>query len=371
MERQTAAEIYANDFGVSVDEALRRLDRQSELSALLDQLTTAESSRLAGSGFSHAPAFEAWIFLKGTDVASHAAKQIADAHPDLTIRTGASYTRDELLQLAAELSGRTQTSHTMSDSIRADMTGIGIDQRNNKVVVSIEPAKFNLYSTSDLPSEVAASVTFVAERAPVHEYIRGGQSVGGCTSGFAVADDSDPDDRGMTTAGHCSWPDDMHGHDVTVVRARHNSRVDALWFRPDDADVEVRDDYRCGHNNNAICDLTDVDYTPEEDRFVCHYGKTTGYSCGTIADATFQPPASYCPGPHCNATFIKITGSSLLACGGDSGGPWFASGGVAIGVHSGSANFVDEDDCDDVVAYAIASRSDETESQLSVEFVTD
>ena len=82
------------------------------------------------------------------------------------------------------------------------MTGIGIDQRNNRVIVSIEPSKFNLYSKSDLPSEAASVVRITAERAPVPEYIRGGQAVGGCTSGFAVTDDSDPDDRGMTTAGH-------------------------------------------------------------------------------------------------------------------------------------------------------------------------
>lgn len=368
LERQTAARSYSRDYGVSVDEALRRLDRQGELSKILDQLAETESARLAGSGFAHKPDFEAWILLKGPADASSSARQIAGSHDDVVIHTGAQHTREELKQLAAELSGREMTDRTLAAGIRADMTGIGLDQRNNRIVVSIDPSKFHLHSTGDLPSGVAPSVNLIAVKAPELGHIRGGQAVGGCTSAFAVADDSDPDDEGMTTAGHCSSATEMHNHDISDVRSRFNARVDAKWFRPDDSNVAVSNLYRCS-SSPTYCALDEVVYNPQEDQYVCHYGKNSGYSCGSIEDSAFAPPSPYCAGSSCQSSYLKISGDDLYGCRGDSGGPWFASGGKGIGIHSGASSS-DQDNCNIVINYAIASRLGETESQLSVAFQT-
>lgn len=88
---------------------------------------------------------------------------------------------------------------------------------------------------------------------------------------------------------------------------------------------------------------------PKND-FLCHYGRTTGFSCGEV-QATSVPIASTASDgvkicntnkASCNATFIKIS-DKYLNCGqGDSGGPVFSfnpvdnSGGyAAYGILSG------------------------------------
>jgi len=67
---------------------------------------------------------------------------------------------------------------------------------------------------------------------------------------------------------------------------------------------------------------------------VCKYGRTTGYTCGTIETKQFDPDGS---GTLFNATFIYVDGGSVnLSEGEDSGGPWFY-GTTAYGVHKGGS----------------------------------
>lgn len=64
----------------------------------------------------------------------------------------------------------------------------------------------------------------------------------------------------------------------------------------------------------------------------CHYGKTTGYSCGTIDTNELCNTVNGQTG----CRWVRVTGASHA--GGDSGGPWFY-GGYAYGIHaSGSGN---------------------------------
>lgn len=84
----------------------------------------------------------------------------------------------------------------------------------------------------------------------------------------------------------------------------------------------------------------------------CHFGRTTGYSCGTVVDVAKKVPSlSYMPVPYtstpikvcktnntyCSATFVKISGDSLKCNTGDSGGPVF-QGKYGVGIAS-SCNY--------------------------------
>jgi hypothetical protein len=72
--------------------------------------------------------------------------------------------------------------------------------------------------------------------------------------------------------------------------------------------------------------------------FVCHRGKTTGYSCGTIVSKTFQPTwANACFGVTCASVWIRVQGANLKCYPGDSGGPWFLNN-TAYGIYKGQSS---------------------------------
>lgn len=73
---------------------------------------------------------------------------------------------------------------------------------------------------------------------------------------------------------------------------------------------------------------------------VCHYGISTGYTCGFIISKKYAP--SYVNNP--NPTFIRVHNYDNvdLSQGGDSGGPWY-SGQAAWGIHSGHPGSDDYD----------------------------
>ena len=71
--------------------------------------------------------------------------------------------------------------------------------------------------------------------------------------------------------------------------------------------------------------------------FVCHFGTSSGFSCGTVVSTTHDPGYDVCGWwLGCDNRWVKVEGSTLKSCGGDSGGPWFQDR-IAYGVHSGSS----------------------------------
>jgi streptogrisin C len=65
--------------------------------------------------------------------------------------------------------------------------------------------------------------------------------------------------------------------------------------------------------------------------FVCHWGESSGYSCGEVELTDYAPPGALCGGP-CAPTWVTVPGPSCMA--GDSGGPVF-SGTTAVGIAKG------------------------------------
>lgn len=94
---------YSATHGVLPAEANRRLERIPQMEAVLAALRDAEPHRIAGWGIDQAlpytqdgESFVAWLWLIGDDPAQPLAQAIADGHPDVEIRTGASATHAQL-----------------------------------------------------------------------------------------------------------------------------------------------------------------------------------------------------------------------------------------------------------------------------------
>jgi hypothetical protein len=135
--------------------------------------------------------------------------------------------------------------------------------------------------------------------------IYGGLSLPDCTSGFSVMNPVGI--KGITTAGHCQDTESYNGVDLPFMGGTMGGINDIQWNRGDLA-FDVR---------NLIWDGTyaryiyDVKFRADQfvGEWVCRYGKTTGYDCGTIA-ATDQDG-------------INIRVDNAQVEHGDSGGPWF------------------------------------------------
>lgn len=58
--------------------------------------------------------------------------------------------------------------------------------------------------------------------------------------------------------------------------------------------------------------------------FVCHDGRTTGYSCGVNDTIRFRPEPALCGGQVCSDRWAAIIDDPTIKCfSGDSGGPYF------------------------------------------------
>lgn len=357
------AEHYALDYGVTGEEALRRLGRMSELKSIIQEIVAAENGRVAGWGIAHEPKFGGWVYLVGDANPTRATRDLLARHSDVSVDSGAAHTFAELATAVSERSHYEATPVSMRDRIAYT----DIDTRSNSIVVAIdrdqppEPTD-GAVAASGLPieamglSQATQALEAILEQdtslpfsvrldsAGQPSAIRGGEhiSTGGgsrCTSGFAVLNGNT---RGMLTAGHCNiivthWRSRTSTQQGNSYTATHQDTVwgddgDSAWYT---TTTSVDDDFYV--TTSVARDVEDYEVRANmKGDYVCHFGTSSGYSCGTVVSTTHDPSYAACGWwLGCDNRWVKVEGPTLKACGGDSGGPWFQDR-TAYGIHSGS-----------------------------------
>ncbi|MXW98197.1 MAG: trypsin-like serine protease [Acidimicrobiaceae bacterium] len=409
---------YASDYGVSHSEARTRLARIDLLQELMESIRDLEAERLAGWGIDHHGRFMAWVQLTGSTQASADAGRIAAGHADLEIRTGASHTYAELLSGQRQLMGlgaigRTDEPAGGPSPLEglADMIAFtGIDMANNAVRVGIDSGSSsdghssgpvgNVGTTDDTFATAAERAgQLLAQVLTVNYTIEdgsdfgaatdfmGGQQLAGatgqqeaswCTSGF-TAKQRGTGAYGVITAAHCvetySSNIAMTSVDPGILLSsgprRHGPDVDAMFrLIPTGQGHRALDDHLC--DETVPCDVSHtVTRTRMMSAPVCHYGNSTGHTCGTVVDINFDPGASNdsCAA-DCNNTFVRVTGSRVKLCEGDSGGPVHydsTAGNKAYGIVSGGNN---TDDCVSTGKWFYFSPIESVEDRLRVDVLT-
>ncbi|MBW0007054.1 MAG: hypothetical protein JO335_04990 [Sphingomonas sp.] len=327
---------YAAQFGVTPDEALRRLKAQQASVATTDAIRVEFADRVAGISIEHSPKYRIVVLLTG-DLA------VADrslAGVPITFRTGATATHEQAI---------TALRRHLID-FRADLPnarGAGYDQRTGEVVLLITPADAQKLGVDAIKTR-AEQVGGVPVRVVANEVresnmgVDGGGRVEGinsvtgrrslCTSAFAA---TNGETNAMTTAAHC--PDQLTYIDLdgsTVELPMIGSW--GLGYQ----DVQLNGSpqplqplfyaNRGAGTLRRVATWRNVASTRAGD-FVCHYGESSGYSCATVELTDYAPPGDLCGGP-CSPTWVTVKGPSCI--GGDSGGPVF-SGSVAFGIAKG------------------------------------
>lgn len=390
-----AVKFYALDYSVSTQEARRRLDRIQPLQALMASIRAHERSRVAGWGIDHGPDFKGWVWLTGDQPAGREATRIADGAADVEIRTGAAHTRAQLLAAQDRFGNGGAVAQVIEgpDSgprISDIVTFTSINMRTNSIEIGIDP---DLATGTDPggvgPGETGATTTgsssdqtlrttttwltgILQDHINVKFEVVDGRGVGStanfvggdsmsttrpvlgltCTTGFAArASGGGP--YGIITAGHCGNIQRVRGVDLPYVSGWASVTADAQFHRIPTGSLgahRLLDDYICNPYLpvTSQCDVTgDRARTDMMGEYVCHTGRRTGTSCGTVTDITYRPTygnacRSRDNGPNimCSSVFVRVDGPSLKSCQGDSGGPWYRNG-VAYGITMGTLGVED------------------------------
>ncbi len=217
------------------------------------------------------------------------------------------------------------------------------------VDVSVERANEivkRLYETSDLQG---AKLNYEMVPAFPAEGRRGGYDLSSCTLGWPVQKADNHSVRGIATAGHCSdyqqwrnfsdgiWKYTVFKNDTTGATA------DVQWHTLDPG-LSLEAVFYAA-SETTFLDITGT--MAREDQLpgypVCHRGKATQYSCGTITSNDFapvyDPPSVACSDAAdqiCDNVFVRVSSQALRCQKGDSGGGWF-SGATAYGIYMGQS----------------------------------
>lgn len=294
---------YADHYGVTLDEATRRLALGPEISKLQSKLRLNEPKSFAGLWIEHTPEYR--VVVQFTDNGNETIRP--------HIRSGSLGRMVEVRM--ADLSEATliksqQNAVRITDNLGIDKDS-SVDIRNNRV-------EFNVLDKSDLFSQLdsrgvslpaGVSVVQVASLSnPTADIFGGktlvpqGNSPEDCTSGFSVTDGTD---EGVTTAGHCENKMSYNGTNLNWKSESDQGPYDIQWHST--PSFTVRNLVYDGSNNRYILDeeLRADQYVGQN---VCMYGITSGGDCGEILSTTFD--------------LVNVK-TDIIVAGGDSGGPFF------------------------------------------------
>lgn len=399
----SAVALYAADYSVSTAEAARRLGRIQPLHELMAAIREAESGRVAGWGIDHSPAFGGWVLLSGTEAPTGVSAAIVEANTDLKVRTGAAHSYSELLQAKQALRdiGPVGQVDDLGDSLTdaLDMiTFTAVDMAANAVEIGIAPPpnSGNPHQFDDtgpvgtvdetFETHAAAFAAVIAPHITVahrivdgrglrpHKDFIGGQATTYCTAGFTAQRGTR---YGIVTAGHCPDTQSMNGIALEFITGYNSVTADAQFHAvPSGSGHVVKDNYLCGAQSSTECDVSGRrSRLRMVGDFVCHTGKRSGTTCGTVDRIDYSPNyqsvgKDACLNSRkqpitCAAVFVRVTGDYLRQCPGDSGGPWFRHG-IAYGVHMGGTG----DSCTEHGVSAHFSAILEVENFLGVSVLT-
>ena len=320
------AQYYAADYGVSLAEALSRLELQAEIRILSSRLQADFPETFAGLWVEHVPRYRVHIgfthydeervqeYLKSTSLSE---VEIAKAHWSLQeLRSAQSTLRYTLksLGLAADFDinvpeNQVELYTTDTNSMTASIRQAGLQLSEHIRIIQVEQL-----------SQVATDIFAGLSTLP-------------CTGGFTVLhnDDGATGMLGITTAGHCSCAQPtqpcqgftaitFNGVELPLQARIWSGSYDVEWHTL--AGFTARNLMLDGTNNRYVFSIRPRanQYIGE---YVCKYGRMTGAGCGHITSLSFD------------GDYIRVHSDTVDLCEpGDSGAPWFG-GNIAYGLMSG------------------------------------
>jgi hypothetical protein len=326
------AKLLAPQWGVSEDVAFDRLQLEIEAGYVGAELESAAPGRLAGVWLETDGELRLVAWYTGDSDGLGDVEDIAARWPlPVEIRTGAGHSLNDLLAVARD------TATNLGGEAR--IAGHWVDVRTGVIHVDLQPDSPHRDAPEQLRRDLSAAwgaqfaIAVLAEEATDDITYGGSVLTPKCTSGFTVSNFSGT--SRLMTAGHCpnslwhwdggvSWP-------VSFVAESWAASTDIQWGTVPGQEIPQ---FWTGYQFNYVTGTISRSQQVIGATY-CHYGKSTGQSCGPLLSKTYAPNwGNACNGSSCSSTWMLVDWPSQGADG-DSGGPWF-TGGLALGIHKGS-----------------------------------
>ena len=337
--RQDAAE-YARQYGVDIDEAVRRLNAAKDSVPATDRLRDLHADRFVGMYIEHVPRFGVVMLLTGKATVADDVIDAGGISVPVTYRTGASATRHQLLVALEQHRDEMRTA-------LASRPGVGLDPRTGTLVVAVGPGEIARDGRDFLEARFTAiagvPVRVRALEPGVDLAMAGGARVIGsrpddarrfiCTTGFVVSDGAR---SGIVTAAHC--PDALNYAERGEVASLDFAGQWGWGYQDVQVNVGTAPLQPAFFADTAKTLLRPVTgsrarASTRSGDFVCHRGERTGYSCAEVELTDFAPAGELCGGA-CLPSWVTVAGPGCRA--GDSGSPVF-SGTTAFGILKGGS----------------------------------
>lgn len=282
---------YAEAFGVTQDEAERRIRLEQEVGSIAQGLRETQPDRFAGMWQEHQPEYRIVAWYTGDEDGLLPVLEIAGKSPiPIVIKTGAAHTLRELLAIQGQVGKRFPEAAT------------GIDERGNRVNVALMPGDDNVGRESELAAELQAEYGVGFDVSSQAEMEENQSTYGGkrstydntyahleCTTGFTVSNSAGA--TGVLTAAHCAnsltyWESSAQSYATTFVSQLLDATHDAQWSSV------VGTEYPYFWSGSGLYPLSGTvsRSTLRLDQAICHYGEgsyfTYGYgrSCGLTSN---------------------------------------------------------------------------------------
>lgn len=326
------AQAYAGMHNVGEQEALRRLRIEEKMGDTVARLREQHRERFAGIYLQHEPQFRLVVRLTADRPVKPEVAQLAGSELPIAFEHGASATQEQVLQSI-------QSNLPAFKAAFPGLQGTEVDDATGEIVLTVHASGAAREQARAQVPEVAATagqpvrVRFVDQPVELQQ-IRGGGNTSTCTTGFVVKNSAGT--TGVTTAAHCNNSQSYTTFGGTSYTMTYQSEIndadqDVQWHTT--AQTEHPEFYADLTTTARILTGRRLRSSTAAGNTTCHRGRTSAYSCGSVASTTYQPTSYTCGTQTCAATWISVTGSSLACAPGDSGGPWF-NGQTAFGTHA-------------------------------------
>lgn len=308
-------------------------------------------SLIAGVFFEHSPEFKIVVRTtkkgqKARDVLSFVNKEMSDLNIEVIPNSPRNFRSIENI---------ITNQFSVLDKKVKGLQSIGYDPAKDEIVITIyDPTatsadelqkRHKLDKLSGMSARVELAITPITVSS-----VGGGlrlQGVNNCTSGFAVSVNGQP---GIVTAYHCTRNETVKNHTIINGQSRYNLILHppkpsanhdmAVYLAPQGTTMTPKVSLGAGI-------LSDIKAQGKRGNlkvgqsYLCHYGISTGFSCGTVTKINTLISAKDVNGRQicntsqatCNPVFISISSPNLKCAGGDSGGP-VIEGNTAYGIAS-------------------------------------
>ncbi|WP_424217164.1 putative Ig domain-containing protein (plasmid) [Streptomyces sp. BI20] len=321
----------ARDLGLSAGQVRERIAAEQAASRTATTLRATVGDRVAG------------LWFDASDGRLHAAVTTA-ADADAVHRTGA--VAERVAHSAETLNRTTRRLDQWAQGVPG-LISWGPDVRANRVEVRYDPARataatraftaklgdlgpvVNLVASSDAPRQQGGSVV------GGEKWVPGTESP--CSIGFPVTRSGGA--KAFLTAGHCTNDVSQAAYGKDGTRVGTSNKGGTGSYNNAEGDFGIVDVDQAGWDlapTVAGWGKGDVTLTGSDEAVVgtaiCRSGQTTGFQCGEVTKVNQTVD-------YGNVTINGLSYSSACSAGGDSGGSYVtATGGKAVGLHSGGGS---------------------------------